>query len=88
MQLQALANSDDVEALRRAAALYGGYLLDGLEVHSPAFEDWLRDERQRYRELAAEILKKLLRCETGAGKATVAHRLLTLDPCRRKATEQ
>jgi TolB-like protein/Tfp pilus assembly protein PilF len=80
LEFERLSVNDNTADLRRAAALYGGELLDGMGVRDPAFDDWLRDERQRYREMAVEVLRKLLRHETGAGKATVAQRLLTLDP--------
>ena len=47
------ANSD----LRRAAELYTGDLLDGLDARDAAFEEWLTVERQRLRTLAATVLK-------------------------------
>ncbi len=47
-------------ALERAVELYRGELLDGIGVHDPAFEDWLRDERQRLHERACEALSGLL----------------------------
>ena len=80
LQFEALAAGEDRDALRRGIALYGGDLLDGLAVHDPTFEDWLRGERQRYRELAVAVLKKLATCETGAAAITAAQRLLALDP--------
>lgn len=58
MLFDRLAASPDVGDLRRAAAMYAGDLLDGFGVRDPAFEEWLRDERQRYRELSIATLKK------------------------------
>src|SRR5262249_11392837 len=75
-----LARCDDVEDLRRAAALYDGDLLDSLDVRDVAFDEWLTHERRRYRELMVATLKGLLSHETGAAAMTVAQRLLTLDP--------
>src|SRR5262245_49826748 len=40
------------EAVARAASLYRGDLLDGLDVRDPVFEEWLLFERQRLRDLA------------------------------------
>lgn len=75
-----LAGSEDAGDLRQAARLYAGDLLDGLGVRDPAFEEWLLVERQRLRDLAAIVLKKLLHCETGQDAIPVAQRLLALDP--------
>src|SRR5688572_21138659 len=52
------------EALERAAALYRGDLLEGISLQEPPFEDWLRTERERLRELALEALAKLLAHQT------------------------
>jgi TolB-like protein/Flp pilus assembly protein TadD len=75
-----LAGRDGAEELRCAVALYGGDLLDTLDVRDAAFDDWLCLERQRYRDLMVETLKKLLPHETGAAAMGVAQRVLTLDP--------
>jgi TolB-like protein/Tfp pilus assembly protein PilF len=75
-----LAASDATSDLRRAAALYAGDLLDGLDTRDAAFEEWLAAERQRLRTLAATALKKLLAHENGPSAIAVAHRLLALDP--------
>ena len=80
MLFERLAASPDAGDLRRAAAMYAGDLLDGFGVRDPAFEEWLRDERQRYRELAIATLKKLVACQTGANALAVAQRLLALAP--------
>ena len=74
------------EALERAAALYRGDLLEGISVEEPSFEDWLRTERERLRELAVETLAKLLghQAKIGAIDQAVqtAVRLLGLDPAQ------
>jgi TolB-like protein len=80
MLFERLAASPDAGDLGRAAAMYAGDLLDGFGVRDPAFEEWLRDERQRYRELALAALKKLVNCQTGANALAVAQRLLALAP--------
>src|SRR5262249_22454133 len=72
------------QALARAAELYRGALLEGLNFKEEPWEDWLRAERERLQELAVGALKKLLahHTETGAGEAAsqIARRLLVLDP--------
>jgi DNA-binding SARP family transcriptional activator len=76
-------------ALARAVAAYRGDLLDGLAVDAPAFEDWLRTERERLRELAVGALGRLLAHEERAGRTErairTAGRLLAVDPLRESA---
>jgi len=72
------------DALERAAALYDGDLLEGLVLDEPPFEEWLRAERERLRELALEAVAQLLVLQRRAGEAEgavkTALRLLALDP--------
>ncbi len=72
-------------ALERATELYRSDLLDGIGVHEAAFEDWLRDERQRLNERACEALSRLLdhqAAEDSERAIATARRLLALDPLR------
>ncbi len=75
-----------IESLERAAALYRGDLLEGFLVPEETFEDWLRHERQRYRERAIACFETLLDHYQGFGASTrgieICNRLLTLDPYR------
>jgi TolB-like protein/Tfp pilus assembly protein PilF len=77
------------EAAARAAALYRGDLLDGLDVRDPAFEEWLLVERQRLRELARDAMGRLVDHHLANGTrdqaAAAARRLLALDPLRESA---
>ncbi len=77
------------EAVARAAALYRGDLLDGLDVRDPAFEEWLLIERQRLRDLAREAMGTLVDHHLTNGTrdqaAAMARRLLALDPLRESA---
>ena len=77
------------EALKRAAALYKGDLLDGFSLKEDSFEGWARAERERLRHLACDALTKLIaHCdEVGDTERCVetAARLLTLDPLREAA---
>lgn len=71
-------------AFAEAANLYGGDLLAGLNVSEESWDEWLRAERQRYRELHVETLNKVLAGQTRVGdhEAAVqtAVRLLSIDP--------
>jgi DNA-binding SARP family transcriptional activator len=80
MAFERLAVSEAAGQLRHAANLYAGDLLDGFGVPDSAFEDWLRFQRQRLRDLATTVLKKLLTHDTGASAIAIAQRLLALDP--------
>jgi TolB-like protein/Tfp pilus assembly protein PilF len=80
LEFERLAVNDNMADLRRAAALYGGELLDGIGVKDPVFEEWLGDRRRHYRDLAISMLKKLLAHERGEATLDVAQRLLALDP--------
>ncbi len=77
------------DALKRAAALYKGDLLDGFSLKEDSFEAWARAERERLRHLASDALTKLIaHCdEVGDTERCVetAARLLTLDPLREAA---
>jgi TolB-like protein len=84
-EFEHLIDDGTPRALERAVELYRGDLLDGIGVHDPAFEDWLRDERQRLHECACEALSKLLdhRAPEDTERAiALARRLLMLDPLR------
>lgn len=71
-------------ALARAAALYGGDFLAGLDVNEAPFEEWLQSERERLRELAVGNLARLLAWQRETddldGAVQTALHLLGLDP--------
>ena len=77
------------DALKRAAGLYRGDLLDGFSLKEESFEAWARAERERLRHLASDALTKLIaHCdEIGDTERCLetAARLLTLDPLREAA---
>lgn len=72
------------EALERAAALYRGDFLEGVNLCGGSFADWSMVERVRLRELAADVFSRLLvyRLDAGNTEAAIemALRLLELDP--------
>jgi TolB-like protein len=75
-----LSGRTSPDDLRKAASLYGGELLEGIDVHDPAFTEWLSFERQRLSALAVGVLKRLVASESGAEAVLAAQRLLALDP--------
>ena len=68
------------KALEQAADLYGGDLLQGLDVRDPAFDDWRSVEAERLRRLVCKALEQLAEQQTGDAAIAAAQRLLTLDP--------
>ena len=62
-----LAASDDVVAVRRAAALYRGELLADTYIRDRAFEEWVGPERRRLADIASHALEKLCALEQGRG---------------------
>jgi DNA-binding SARP family transcriptional activator len=83
-EFERLALQDCAESLERAGELYQGDFLSGIGAHDQTFEDWLRDERDRLAQLAAEVYQKLLVHYRTRGMAEPAirnaRRLLALDP--------
>jgi len=81
-----LVEAEDQVSLAHAAALYRGDFIDGCEVTSEAFEEWLRPTRAWYRDRAETALFRLiaLQDETGNAEAAIntAKRLLTINPLR------
>ena len=76
-------------AVKEAAGVYLGDLLDGVFVGEAPFDDWLRGERARLREMAITALSALLAEQTGAAATEealqTAMRLLALDPLQESA---
>jgi DNA-binding SARP family transcriptional activator len=74
------------QAPDRAAALYRGELLEGIEGAGSEFEAWLRAERERLADLAVRVLEQLAQCAASQGAMDDAARLgrylLARDPLR------
>ncbi len=78
--------------LRQAIELYRGDLLEGFYVRqAPAFEEWLRAQRARLRELAVQALHAAITHHASRGEAghsagtEYATRLLAMEPWREGA---
>jgi DNA-binding SARP family transcriptional activator len=84
-----LAAQSGRKAVERAVALYRGDLLAGIRVREPAFEEWLRSERDRLRETGVRTFRKLLTLQTADGElepaVETAMRLLAIDPLHESA---
>jgi len=83
-QFERLVFEDTPQALAEACALYNGDLLASLPVSDPRFEEWLRPERERLRELARAAFWRrfqfdILHSDIAAAK-NLASRYLGIDP--------
>ena len=82
--LETAAASKDDDALRDAAELIGGDLMEGLSVGEAGFEQWLATERERFRLLACSIYARLMERAEHGGRLeealTYGLKLLSLDP--------
>jgi len=83
LMFEDLAKQDSREALEQAETIYGGELLEGFDIHTEEFEEWLAAERSRLRDRLVDVLSRLqrFRAETGETDKAIetAHRLLRLD---------
>jgi DNA-binding SARP family transcriptional activator len=65
-------------------AVYGGHLLDGLDIKEPAFDEWLREARDNLRQRAlgkfSRALERLEARGDTAGAIDAAKSLLALEP--------
>jgi TolB-like protein/Tfp pilus assembly protein PilF len=87
-QFERLAGGE-ASTLEQAAELYQGEFLAGFGLDEQAFEEWLRTERERLRQLALKMLTRLL-AHHAAGNALepairTGTRLLALDPANEPA---
>ena len=89
VRFERLAADGEPRALEQAVELYRGELLAGFGLHEHAFEEWLRTERERLRQLALKTLGKLLAHYTATQAFEHAiqagNRLLALDPANEPA---
>jgi TolB-like protein/DNA-binding SARP family transcriptional activator/Tfp pilus assembly protein PilF len=82
--LESAAASEDNDALRDAAELIGGELMEGLSIDETGFEQWLTTERERFRLVACSIYARLMERTEQSGRMEEALsyglKLLSLDP--------
>lgn len=81
--LEAALAGGTTEGLERAATLYKGEFLAGLNLNEQAFEEWRAVERERFNGLAVKALTGLVdrqALETPEAAIQTARRLLAIDP--------
>src|SRR5438132_9894348 len=83
-RFDALVAGGSIHALRQAADIYGGNLLERFSSGIAAFDQWLAGERLHYWRAALTVLGRLLAVQIKAGwwenASETAGRLLALDP--------
>jgi DNA-binding SARP family transcriptional activator len=79
-----LADAESINAVREAAEIYRGNLLEGFTSEIQSFDDWLAEQRLRYWRSGVAIFGRLLAAQIKAGwwenAVDTASRLLSLDP--------
>ena len=84
VEFERLTEIGTTRSLEQAGGLYRGDFLAGISGGPPAFEEWLRDERERLRALAIRAYSKLadLQCAAGSTEKAfdTARRALILEP--------
>lgn len=89
LAFQELVSDGSREALKRAAELYTGDFLSGIETRSEGFDQWVDDERNRLRGLATDNLARLMYLDADAGDwepaIEAASRVLDLNLLREDA---
>lgn len=78
--------------LERAAAVYGGALLQAMDIREEVFEGWLAEERRRLREMALAASRGVFASRSAAGDPAAAiaaaHRVLAIDPLDEETQRQ
>ena len=82
LEFQRLGKSDDIIALRQAAALCRGEFLADHGGRDNGFENWLSFERARLKQESVKVFDRLAANETGPEALFAAQRLVALDPLR------
>jgi len=77
-----------VDRQRELAAMFGGELLEGLEIaRSPMFDTWITAERRRFRGIQAVLLENLARALPHESASPYLDEWLRLSPFDRSAHE-
>lgn len=81
---QTLATSDHLADLEAACSLHRGPFLDGLELLSEPWDDWLSVERDRLKALLLRTMLRVVKFQSQAGRhedaITTGRRLLAVEP--------
>jgi DNA-binding SARP family transcriptional activator len=83
-RFEQLASSQSLAHLCAAMELYRGPLLDGFQIDSESWDDWLQPERERVQAIAADVLTRVTTQASAAADHALAiraaKRLVALDP--------
>jgi DNA-binding SARP family transcriptional activator/TolB-like protein/Flp pilus assembly protein TadD len=89
LKLRTALRNRDIDELSRTLQNESGPLLDGLELDSTLFQDWIRDERRRHSQDVVEALLILMSDKQAKGLLEEAdvlgRRVLEIDPFCEKA---
>ena len=66
------ASDDDVSSTKHAVDLYQGEFLDGFSIKEDLFENWLREKREQFNELAKFKMASLAEYWNGSGELNKA----------------
>ncbi|MCZ6882344.1 MAG: BTAD domain-containing putative transcriptional regulator, partial [Gammaproteobacteria bacterium] len=84
LEFEQLAANEDIDNLTRAAQLYQGEFLEGISIRDLASQEWLSNERERFKRLIVEVLSSLSHLQISSGQHKVAiesaERLVVHDP--------
>ncbi len=79
-----LSESHDISDLDRAADLYAGPFLQGVELSRDSFQEWRRNERTRLERIGVSLMRRCVEANSRAGNApralSVAERLTAINP--------
>ena len=79
-----LLDEGTTEMTQQALALYRGELLDGFDIGEEKFEEWLRSQRERLKELAivgyTRVLQDQVAADNDAAAVKTMFDLLAIDP--------
>lgn len=87
LQFEYLATSESEPELEKAADLYQGLLLDGVDARSDSFDAWLSAEQTRLLDIAISTLSRLAdhyRHDDIDRAVQYGQRLLTIDPLQER----
>lgn len=84
LQFLRLSRLKDEASLQKAADLYRGQVLDGIDLGSAGFEDWVGQERRLFHQTATKTVYRLIDLNIDKGHRTKAienaEKLIELDP--------
>jgi len=88
-QFESLVATDDAASLEKAASLYDGELMEGLDIANAEFQDWIASQRVRFADMHQGVLERLAALRQTKGDYDGAimcwRKSLLTDPLRESA---